>query len=164
MANELAFCTFDQLEEFIKSCQNHNEEEKEEEYHDQLCNEGNVLEEDFHVCCSHMNLSHEVLERVIQAIREEWQARCEHKIKLKKVLRCIKHPKKRQYILDHDEGFGYSRIYLNSEDEVDSDVILIQFTILMRRILMIVILLIRVTILMRGIMIIVTLLRAVINF
>ena len=31
MANKLAFCTFDQLEEFIKSCQNHNEEEEEEE-------------------------------------------------------------------------------------------------------------------------------------
>ena len=31
MANELAFCSFDQLEEFTKSCQDHNEEE----YHDQ---------------------------------------------------------------------------------------------------------------------------------
>ena len=36
--------------------------------------ERNVSEEDYYVCCSRMNLSHEVLERVIQAIREEWQA------------------------------------------------------------------------------------------
>ena len=47
---------------------------------------------------------------------------------MKKVLRCIKHPKKRQYILDHDDGFGYSRIYLNSEDEVDIDLDTIYYT------------------------------------
>ena len=62
-----------------------------------------------------------ILELSEVAIQEELQGRYEHKIKMKKVFRHIKHPNKRRYRLDHDYDYGYSRTYLDSDDEHDSD-------------------------------------------
>ena len=83
MANELAFCSFDQLEEFIKSCQNHNEEE--EEYHDQ--EEVLLFGESYWDYLPDI-IQEYILELSEVAINQERMDRIEHKIKMKKVLRC----------------------------------------------------------------------------
>ena len=121
---KLAFCTFDQLEEFIKSCQNHNEEEEEEE-------EEEYQEEVLPFGESYWDylpdlVKEYILEMSEVAIQEELQARYEHKIKMEKVFRHIKHPNKRRYRFDHD--YGYSRTYLDSDDEHDSDLDSIYYT------------------------------------